>query len=239
MRLARPGIWLTVIVLLVGAFGLRAQMRPTNPGDIAAGKKLVHNWTETGLTCYHCHADFNEKKESDDLLRCGHPLYNSGFRSEWHAWKGKVISSLDKAVEICMVRWMTQRDSLGQGMPPAKHQVRQILSYLRSEGLSPERKSKSIMPMWSDRVPADDLLKAGDPNKGTPIFRRACLTCHPTDRSGPGPSLIRNGYSRYQIAKKIREIDNAGLNGLVMPPFPKDRLSDRQLINVVAFVYDL
>ncbi|MDP6779341.1 MAG: c-type cytochrome [Candidatus Latescibacteria bacterium] len=235
----RPGIWLAGIVLFVSVYGAWAQRRPKDPGDIAAGKKLVHNWTETGLACFHCHADFNEKKESDDLLRCGHPLYNVGFRSEWHAWKGKVVGSLDEAVEICMTRWMTHRDSTGVGTPPAKHHLRQILAYLRSEGLSPERKSKGIIPMWAEKVPADDLLKVGDANKGTPIFRRACLPCHPTDRGGPGPSLIRNGYSRYQIAKKIREIDNSGLDGLVMPPFPKDRLSDRQLINVVAFVYEM
>ena len=63
--------------------------------------------------------------------------------------------------------------------------------------------------------------------------------CHLSDGSGPGPSLVRNGYSRYQIAKKIRGIRNKGLKGLIMPRFPKVRLSDRELINVVAFVFQM
>ena len=65
------------------------------------------------------------------------------------------------------------------------------------------------------------------------------MHCHTRDGRGPAPNLLRNGLSRYQIAKKVRQVENKGLEGLVMPPFPKDRLSDRELINVVAFVYEM
>ena len=63
--------------------------------------------------------------------------------------------------------------------------------------------------------------------------------CHLSDGSGPSMSLVRNGYSRYQIAKKIRGINNKGLDGLIMPRFPNARMSDREMINIIAFVYQM
>ncbi len=224
-----------------------AQTASSQMRDSAEGKALFHNekdkeWTATGLTCNHCHADFNEKdmnKRRDDHMRTGHMLYNSGHRSTFHAWDGRELASLQGVVTLCMERWMTARDSTGSGKPAAKHHVRKILVYLQSEALSPERKSKPIKQMLTDELPGDRLLKVGDPGLGAAIFRRACMPCHASDGSGPAPSLVRNGYTRYQIAKKVRGIQNKGLNGLVMPPFARDRLSNRELINVVAFVYQM
>lgn len=83
------------------------------------------------------------------------------------------------------------------------------------------------------------MLTMGDSSLGSVVFRRSCEICHIHDGSGPAPSLIRNGFSRYQIGKKIRGLDNKGLRGIAMPPFSKDRLSDREMLNVVAFVYQL
>jgi mono/diheme cytochrome c family protein len=208
--------------------------------DARAGKRLFHeaDWTATRITCIHCHADFNEKKTPDGYVRAGHPLYNAGFRSEYHAWDGSPVATLGEAIAICMKRWMTERVE-GGGEEPAQHEVRQLIAYLQSDELTVERKSKAIELMWSDKLPGDRLLELGDPGLGGAAFKRSCSMCHLPDGSGAGPSLTRNGYSRYQIAKKIRGIDNEGLNGLIMPRFPKDRLSDRELINVVAFVYQM
>ena len=83
------------------------------------------------------------------------------------------------------------------------------------------------------------MLALGEAAFGGVVFRKSCLICHKDEGTGPAPSLVRNGYSRYQIAKKVRGLGTTGLNGLMMPPFSKDRLSDRQLLNVVAYVYQL
>jgi mono/diheme cytochrome c family protein len=151
---------------------------------------------------------------------------------------GRKIATLDLPISTCMQRWITKRED-GGGKAPPKHHIRQLKAYLRSDKLSPEKKSKPIEPNYTKQLPRERALTAGDPTLGSTVFRKSCITCHATDGSGPAPSLLRNGYSRYQIAKKIREIDNVGLEGLIMPPFPKDRLSDRQLINVIAFVYQM
>ena len=225
-------------VLLVGT-SLLAQGSGSKAHDIRLGKAIFHDkGSPTGIACIHCHADFNEKKEPDDLVRPAHPLFNAGFRAEWQTWDGRKIATLDMAILTCMERWITEREDDG-GKTPPKHRIRQLKAYLRSNKLSPERKSKPIEPNFSKQLPRERALRAGDSALGSTVFRKSCMICHATDGSGPAPSLLRNGYSRYQIAKKIREVENSGLNGLVMPPFPKDRLSDRQLINVVAFVYQM
>ena len=231
-------MFLAGISLLVGTTIL-AQGSRSRERDIQKGKTLFHRKdSPTGIACIHCHADFNEKKEPDDHVRPAHPLFNGGFRAEWQSWDGRKITTLDLAISTCMQRWITERGKDG-GKTPAKHEIRQLKAYLRSDKLSPEKKSKPIEPNFTKQLPRERVLRAGDPTLGSTVFRKSCTICHATDGSGPAPSLLRNGYSRYQIAKKIREIDNPGLNGLVMPPFPMDRLSDRQLINVVAFVYQM
>lgn len=231
-----------VMGLIFSAMGSpRSLAQSAKNGDIVDGKQLFWStdWSATGLTCAHCHADFNEKKDPDDRLRPGHSLYNGGFRAEWQTWDGRKIQTLKKAVEMCIVRWIVAREGEEEDKLPAKHHLRKVLAYLRSDDLSPEKKSRAIEPMRTNKLPSDQLLELGDLNLGMPIFRRSCSHCHLDDGSGPAPSLIRNGYSRYQIAKKVRGIDNPGLEGLVMPPFSKDRISDRELINIVAFIYQM
>lgn len=227
--------------VLVGALLTFADV-PGQDGDILAGKRMFRSTeiSETGLTCWHCHANFNEKKTPDDYVRPGHPMYNAGYRSGWHRWDGKPLQTLEEAIATCMTRWMTERHDKGyNGKPAPAHRVRQLAAYLRSEEISPEQKSKPVEPIRDDKLPSDRMLALGDPAFGGAVFRQSCGICHKNDGTGPAPSLIRNGYSRYQIAKKVRGLGKRGLNGLMMPPFSKDRLSDRQLLNVVAYVYQM
>lgn len=212
--------------------------------DVVAGKRQFRSREDsdsaTGMTCWHCHADFNEKKTPDQYVRPGHPMFNVGFRAKYQAWDGSGLSSLEMAVKTCLERWMTERRAgslTGEEAP--RHRIRQFAAYLRSEELSPERKSKAAEPMRAEALPSDRMLTFGDPALGSTVFRRSCVICHINDGSGPAPSLIKNGYSRYQIGKKIRGIKNTGLRGIAMPPFTKDRLSDREMLNVIAYVFQM
>ncbi|MDA0709553.1 MAG: cytochrome c [bacterium] len=210
--------------------------------DALAGKQLFRSaeWTATGLTCIHCHADFNEKKDPDGKVRPGHSLFNAGYRTLFNRWDEEKVTSLQETVVACMVRWMTKRKATdNMGEEPAQHHVRQLIAFLQSDNMVQEFKAKSLDPMWTRQIPSDRMLTAGDAQIGFRLFRRSCEGCHVSDGSGPAPSLLKNGYSRYQIAKKLRNIENPGLNGVVMPAFPVDRLSDRELINVVAYVYQM
>lgn len=239
--------WRTVALIFVGFGAMVWQIYAADtdlqqPGDAAAGKRLFRaaNWTATGLTCFHCHADFNEKKMPDGQVRPGHSLFNAGFRTAFHKWDRSKTPYLADAIQACMQRWITERlpdSTLGQ--EPARHHVRQLVAYLQSEALIQESKAKPITLIWIDALPSDRTLMGGDPSLGARVFRRSCQHCHLSEGDGAAPSLVGNGYSRYQIAKKIRGVKNSGLNGLVMPVFPLDRLSDRELINVCAYVFQM
>ena len=231
-----------VSAVLVALMALVSANVPGQDADVVAGKRLFRSGdiSETGMTCWHCHANFNEKKTPDDYVRPGHPMYNAGFRSAFQRFDGEPLQKIEEAIASCMQRWMTERERSGyEGKPAPAHRVRQLKAYLQSEEVSPEGKSEPIEPILDDKLPSDRMLGVGDAAFGGIVFRQSCGICHKTDGTGPAPSLIRNGYSRYQIAKKVRGLDTKGLNGLVMPPFSKDRLSDRQLLNVVAFVYQM
>ncbi|MBS12446.1 MAG: hypothetical protein CME19_12675 [Gemmatimonadetes bacterium] len=232
-------LWVLSGALLCLAF---AAGLPAKDADLVAGKRLFRSAeiSETGLMCWHCHADFNEKKTPDSYVRPGHPMYNVGHKSKYRRWDGAPLQTIDDAIASCMIRWMTKRKPASyDGEPAQKHHVRQLVAYLQSEELSPEQKSKPLEPIVDDKMPSDRMLSLGDASFGGVVFRQSCGICHKTEGTGPAPSLIRNGYSRYQIAKKVRGLDEKGLNGLRMPLFSKDRLSDRQLLNVVAYVYQL
>ena len=234
----RKLVWLAgLLIALRTSVDVRGQ-----DADLVAGKRLFRSTeiSATGLTCWHCHANFNEKKTPDDYVRPGHPMYNVGFRSQFRKWDGKPLQKLEDAIATCLSRWLTKRKGKGyDGEPPTAHRLRVLAAYLKSEELSPEQKSKPIEPILDDKLPSDRMLALGDSAFGGIVFRQSCGICHKTEGTGPAPSLVRNGYSRYQIAKKIRGLGKKGLDGLMMPPFSKDRLSDRQLLNVVSYVYQL
>ena len=73
--------------LLIGVW---ADVTSSQSVDVGTGRRLFrsHDWTATGLTCLHCHADFNEKKEPDDYVRSGYSISNAGLRTEWQIWDG-------------------------------------------------------------------------------------------------------------------------------------------------------
>ena len=243
MRVLGTCMGIICIILGVG-IGIWAQDRNAaiDPNDVFVGKRMFRSadWTATGLTCIHCHADFNEKKDPDGKVRPGHSLFNAGFRTIFNKWDRTTTHSLAEAIRGCMIRWVTKRKETGHaGEEPAQHHLRQLVAFLRSDAMIEEFKAKSIEPMWIDQIPSDRMLKIGDIQLGFRVFRRSCEGCHVSDGSGPAPSLEKNGYSRYQIAKKIRNINNKGLDNLVMPAFPLDRLSDRDLINVAAYVFQM
>lgn len=239
------GTKIGVLCMLLGVtFGLWAADRNAaiDPNDVFVGKQMFRSaeWTATGLTCIHCHADFNEKKDPDGKVRPGHSLFNAGFRTIFNKWDRTTTHSLQDAIHACMTRWVTKRKVEGNvGEEPAQHHVRQLIAFLRSDALIQDSRAKSIEPMWIDQIPSDRMLKLGDIQLGFRVFRRSCEGCHLSNGKGPAPALEKNGYSRYHIAKKIRNIDNEGLEGLIMPAFPLDRLSDRDVINVAAYVFQM
>lgn len=243
-------------------------------GDPKEGRKAYRRayWTTTGLTCIHCHADFNEKKDPlDTKIRPGHSLYNSAHRAIWRDYRGENILDLKLAMKVCIDTWIVvpdtaamradsiRADSLAKAEAKLKKMKRgkgkkkeeappdttmqppkpvwdytrimaDIAAYL--EEISPELQSKPIDVVRTQTIPNDQVLRQGDLARGKAIYERSCGICH---ANGPAPSLYRNGYTPRQIAKKIRGLSPEGIAGVLMPAFSLDRLSNLDLINIVAY----
>lgn len=238
--------------------------------DPKEGRKAYRraHWTTTGLTCIHCHADFNEKKDPlDAKIRPAHPLYNSAHRAIWRDYRGENILDLKQAMKVCIDTWIVRpdtaamradsvrADSLRKVEAKLKRRVKKkvevpppdttafkpawdytrivadIAAYL--EEISPEAQSKPIEVVRTQTIPSDLVLQQGNLARGKVIYERSCSTCH---ANGPAPSLYRNGYTPRQIARKIRGLSPEGIAGVIMPAFSLDRLSNLDLLDVVAYV---
>ena len=241
--------------------------------DAKEGRKAYRraHWTTTGLTCVHCHADFNEKKDPlDTKVRPAHPLYNSAHRAIWRDYRGENILDLKLAMKVCIDTWMVKPDTAAmradsiradslrkveaklkrlrrgrkqvipppdttaQAFTPAWDYTRimaDIAAYL--EEISPEAQSKPIEVVRTQTIPIDLALQQGNLARGKVIFERSCSLCH---ASGPAPSLYRNGYTPRQIARKVRGLSPEGIADVIMPAFSLDRLSNLDLVDVVAYV---
>lgn len=240
--------------------------------DPKEGRKAYRRayWTTTGLTCIHCHADFNEKKDPlDAKIRPAHPLYNSAHRAIWRDYRGENILDLKLAMKVCIDTWIVRPDTaamradsiradslrkaeaklkkLNRGkkkmeIPPPDTTaftpawdytkiVTDIAAYL--EEVSPEAQSKPIEVVRTQTIPNDLVLQQGDLARGKVIYERSCGICH---ANGPAPSLYRNGYTPRQVARKIRGLSPEGIAGVIMPAFSLDRLSNLDLLDIVAYV---
>jgi mono/diheme cytochrome c family protein len=240
--------------------------------DAKEGRKAYRraHWTTTGLTCIHCHADFNEKKDPlDTKIRPAHPLYNSAHRAIWRDYRGENILDLKLAMKVCIDTWIVKPDTAAMradsiradslrkveeklrrqrrgkkpvelpppdttAFKPAWDYTRiaaDIASYL--EEISPEAQSKPVEVVRTETIPSDPALQQGNLARGKVIYERSCSICH---ASGPAPSLYRNGYTPRQIARKVRGLSPEGIAGVIMPAFSLDRLSNLDLVDVVAYV---
>lgn len=93
--------------------------------------------------------------------------------------------------------------------------------------------------------PAD--LTGGDMIAGMTTFNGACAVCHGLDAVGTerAPSLIGEGLDAETIARRIRtsgfrgSTTYEGLTGGRMPFWASDRISDAELLDLVAYVEEI
>jgi len=71
----------------------------------------------------------------------------------------------------------------------------------------------------------------GDPVAGEATFNSLCGACHPNGRAGVGPDL--RGLPEERIVRVTRQ----GRGG--MPAFKEDRLSAKQMADIVAYLVTL
>jgi mono/diheme cytochrome c family protein len=106
--------------------------------------------------------------------------------------------------------------------------------------------SKSLLApifvvMLSTSLAAGPSCAQGDPAKGKQVFeKQTCAVCHP----GGGNTIDKNRTLKSPAFKKktdaeIAKIIRCGVKGSSMPAFSKDKISDAQMKDLLAYIRTL
>jgi len=196
------------------------------PGQDVFEKPLADG---NSFACATCHA--LSEPSPDGLRRPGHPIGDATRRDRWK--NGKAETFLD-AVNSCVTEWM-----VAPAWQPSDSRFVALRSFLDSQapgGHAPNLAFEIVPP------PSD--VGGGDAARGRSTFNESCVVCHGQDGLGTnrGPKVAGSVRMPEYIASRIRTSGSSksptypGLTGGVMPFWAKDRLSDDEVRDLVAFI---
>lgn len=213
--------WLVTVLLLVGC----NEMSPTN------GEAVFRSTVEDGntFTCATCHAV--SEPAADGITRPAHALADAARRPHY---KNGRIPTLHGAVNSCLTEWMAAD-------PWSESDERWVALSRWLESLAPPA---PVAPLEFSIVAPPTAATGGDAEAGRDVFNRTCIVCHGTDGHGSerGPQLSGYGHDPAFVAQRIRtsgSVDSEvypGLTGGRMPFWAADRLSDREVLDLAAYV---
>lgn len=184
------------------------------------------------FSCASCHAmSETDGLAVDAIRRPGHSMENVTQRP---TFKNGQLSELLDAVNICVTEWMNGT-ALAENDPDWIN---------LNNWLSDQATVDNAEPILSEVVDPPQSLSGGDETNGRELFNETCIVCHGFDGEGTqlAPQITGLGLSTELIANRVRTSGRAdsaayvGLTGGVMPFWAADRLSDGELIDIIAFV---
>ena len=241
----KRSVVVTVLILsALLALPLAAQMKMS--GTAPAGRRIFYSpaISVNGLSCANCHAGFDEEQQDDGLIRSGHSLHNAAGRQTW--WgkdpqKPDAYTTIAAAAVVCVEHYMRNPKKL------TAQQMLNLQTYLKSITPYPTRAALAIAPA-ADKTGEYSSFAGGNRFSGKPLFFAACHVCHPSGKAGIAPAIPRDRAPAF-YARKIREGDGLGAvlsgidpnaydptSGHFMPFFGADRLTDRQIRDIIAFI---
>ena len=201
--------------------------------DDAPGRALFEQPIAGGNTfaCGTCHA--LSEPAPDGLRRPGHPIGDATRRP---SYKNGQVTDMLAAVNTCLTEWMVA-DPWAADDP----------DWLALHAYLDEQATVDVAPALSFEIaqpPAD--VGGGDAVVGRAVFDGSCAVCHGAGAGGTerAPALVGAFLEQGYVAERIRTsgaTDSAvypDLTGGRMPFWARDRLSDGELIDVVAFVME-
>ena len=184
------------------------------------------------FSCSSCHSIIEvDGFAMDGLRRPGHSLENAVNRE---TFKNGTIDNLLDAVNICVTEWMG-----GEPLTSDEKDWVNLQNWLQDQSTV-----EVAEPIIIDIVEPPTELSGGDALNGRSLFNERCIVCHGFDGEGTqqAPQITGRGLTEELIAERVRRSgrsDSAayqGLSGGVMPFWGADRLSDGELIDIIAFV---
>jgi len=204
---------------------------PSGSGQISPGRAVYQEPLSDGNTfaCSTCHA--LTEPTSNGIRRPGHPIGDATRRSHWK--NGRAASFLD-ATNSCLSEWM--------GAPEWTESEPRFVA-LR-EFLDAEAGTRAAPDLDFEIVDPPASVEGGDPGRGRALFDDTCVVCHGAGGVGTirGPSIAGSQREPSYIAERVRKSGNPkssvydGLTGGVMPFWAKDRVSDPELRDLIAFI---
>ena len=198
---------------------------------VASGETLYLEPHTDGNTfaCASCHA--LEEPTPDGIRRPGHPIGDAANRP---SFKNGQLDALLDAVNSCRVEWMAA--SAFSEADPRWLALSEYLSDAAGSSPAPPLSYQIVSP------PAE--LGGGDPMVGQALFNTSCVVCHGVDASGTERALALRGslLDAETIGRRVRTSGASnssvyeGLTGGRMPFWAEDRLSDEELVDLVAFI---
>lgn len=229
------GPWMLVGVVGCGDPGSTPNPQPDPlpmmAGFGSTGEELYLLPHDDGNTfaCTTCHA--LEEPPANGIRRAAHQVGDAANRP---TYKNGQLTDFREAVNTCRVEWMRSTP-----FAPDDSRWASLADFLREqagEAEAPELSFDVVQP------PLD--LEGGDSLAGQELFNSSCVGCHGVDAVGTmrAPPLNGELLNAEMIARRIRTSGTVnssvyeGLTGGTMPFWAADRLTEEEVLDLVAFV---
>jgi len=203
---------------------------PTGSGQSVYEERVTGANT---FRCATCHA--LTEPTSDGLRRPGHPIGDATRRPSYK--NGKVPRLID-AVNSCLTEWMN-----AEAWTDSDPRFTALSGWLEETAV--KHGAPAVAPeLKIQRVDPPSTLTGGDAARGNATFNGSCVVCHGQNGDGTerAPNVRGLGLEPSYIAERVRRSGRAdskvypGLTGGVMPFWGADRLSEMELLDIVAFL---
>lgn len=203
-------------------------------GELGEGEAVYRQTVADGnsFTCSTCHA--LSEPSADGLRRPGHPIADATRRP---TWKNGQLTDMREAVNSCLSEWMNAEpwsadDPRWLALHDFLDEQAELAGIETAEALS-----------FSIVEPPEDLT-GGDPDDGRALFNGSCAVCHGEDGLGTNqaPPVTGFGHAPQYTARRVRtsgRLDSPvydGLTGGVMPFWSAERLTNAELLDLVAYL---
>lgn len=201
---------------------------------VTQGKALYESPMSNGnsFACATCHA--LTEPATDGFARPGHPIGDALRRT---SFKNGQLATFLEAANSCLTEWMNAPE-----WSSSSAEYENFVSYLND--VDTEEGSVANLSYTIDTDYIRDTYEGGSAIAGETLFNTSCAICHGLDGVGTERGLPLTGrvFEPELIARRVRTSGRttsavySDLTGGVMPFWSEERLSDSELLDIIAYL---